>query len=342
MVDIGARAAVLGFELVGCLPIGKSTTTESLKQWLTAGMQGTMEWMARPDALAKRADPQLILPSAKSIIVMAYQYTPPMIPLHLLNDPSRGIIARYALYDDYHKVLEGKLAALAEQLRAQAGVVEWKAYVDTGPILEREWAEAAGLGFTGRNANLINYQKGSYLFLCELIVDVELPQMTQRKIGSCGTCHNCSKACPTGAIVDDRTIDARKCISYLTIEHRGSIPEWIRPLMKNRIYGCDICQEVCPWNSKPQAQHKPDFVVREDLVAPPLEVLLFFDDEAYRERFAKSPIKRAKREGFMRNVAIALGNWGTRDAQLLLRDMERRDPSLLVQEHVAWALSQIQ
>jgi epoxyqueuosine reductase len=141
--------------------------------------------------------------------------------------------------------------------------------------------------------------------------------------------------------VADRTIDARKCISYLTIEHRGSIPEWIRPLMKNRIYGCDICQEVCPWNGKPKAQQKPQFPVREDLVAPKLETLLHFDDESFRAQFAKSPIKRAKREGFMRNVSIALGNWGTHDAELLLRDIIARDQSPIVQEHAQWALLRI-
>jgi len=341
MANVAELAAVQGFELYGCLPIGKSTTAESLRRWIAEGMQGTMEWMARPDAIAKRSDPALILPSAKSLIVMAYQYTPPQIPQELLNDPSRGIIARYALYDDYHTVIDRKLTAIAEELVRSAGVQKWKAYVDTGPILEREWAETAGLGFTGRNANVINYQKGSYLFLCEILVDVALPVVQHRKIGSCGTCHNCSAGCPTGAIVADRTIDARKCISYLTIEHRGSIPEWIRPLMKNRIYGCDICQEVCPWNGKPLAQQKSDFVVRADLVAPKLETLLFFDDESFRTRFAKSPIKRAKREGLMRNVSIALGNWGTSDARLLLQDILQKDHSQMVREHAQWALARI-
>jgi epoxyqueuosine reductase len=341
MFDIAAYAQSLGFELTGCLRIHPSTTSDALHTWLEQGMQGTMDWMARPDAVQKREDPRVILPSAKSVIVLAYQYTPEQIPAELLNDPSRGIIARYALYDDYHKVVGDALETLAQELVRSVGVKEYRAYVDTGPILEREWAEAAGLGFTGRNANLINYQNGSYLFLCEILVDVELPEITRRKIGSCGTCHACGNACPTGAIVADRTIDARKCISYLTIEHRGSIPEWIRPLMKNRIYGCDICQEVCPWNGKPKAQQKPQFPVREDLVAPKLETLLHFDDESFRAQFAKSPIKRAKREGFMRNVSIALGNWGTHDAELLLRDIIARDQSPIVQEHAQWALLRI-
>jgi epoxyqueuosine reductase len=313
-------------------------------EWLQRDMHGTMDWMARPDALEKRADPRRILPDAKSIVVLAFRYTPPEIPAELLNDPSRGIIARYALYDDYHKVIGRKLEALAHDLEQSLGSFSWKGYVDTGPVLEREWAQTSGLGFIGRNANLINYQLGSYVFLCELIVSAELPVVRTRRIGSCGTCHRCGDACPTGAIVADRTIDARKCISYLTIEHRGAIPEWIRPLMKNRIYGCDICQEVCPWNGKPTAQiaqQKTDFQVRPDLVAPKLETLLFFDDESFRERFQKSPIKRAKREGFMRNVAIAVGNWGTADARTLLVEIIANDPSPLVREHAEWYTTRI-
>jgi epoxyqueuosine reductase len=341
MFNLETLAREHGFDLCGCLRVGPSTTTPALREWLRKDMHGTMDWMARPDALEKRADPRQVLPHAQSIIVCAFQYTPPEIPAELLNDPSRGIIARYALYDDYHSVIERKLKAFAQEIQRAVGPCAYKAYVDTGPVLEREWASTAGLGFVGRNANVINYQLGSYIFLCELIVDIELPEMRTRQIGSCGTCHRCGDACPTGAIVADRTIDARKCISYLTIEHRGAIPEWIRPLMKNRIYGCDICQEVCPWNGKPKAQTKADFRVREDLVAPKLETLLFFDDESFRARFKKSPIKRAKREGFMRNVAIALGNWGTADAHALLNEMLVRGVSPLVREHVQWALSRV-
>lgn len=342
MQNIVACANEHGFELCGVLPVGPATTTAALKEWLGEGMHATMEWMARPDALEKRADPRKIFPSAKSIVVLAYQYTPEPIPAELLNDPSRGIIARYALYDDYHTVIERKLSELARWLQRSMGVHEYRTYVDTGPVLEREWAEAAGLGFTGRNANLIHYQKGSYVFLCEILVDAALPVITERKLGSCGTCHACGNACPTDAIVSDRAIDARKCISYLTIEHRGSIPEWVRPLMKNRIYGCDICQEVCPWNRKPAPQQKMDFRVRADLIAPPLEKLLFFDDESFRVRFQKSPIKRAKREGFMRNVSIALGNWGSPEAHALLQEIVDHDASLLVQEHAQWAIARCQ
>lgn len=352
-----------GFELFGALPVSEAQTMPAFEAWLDEGMNGTMDWIARPDAVERRAQPEQIVPGARSVITLAYQYTPPEIPAELLNDPSRGIIARYALYRDYHKVIKKKLITLGRELSAALNIdsentisknstngrskpAEWKAYVDTGPFLEREWASRAGLGFIGRNSNLIHYTLGSYLFLSEIITTAELPRVERLQPGSCGSCTNCVDKCPTGAIVADRKIDARKCISYLTIEHRGAIPVPFRSLMRNRIYGCDICQEVCPWNRKPQPQEKADFQVNADLVAPPLETLLIFNEDAYLERFAGSPIRRATREGFMRNVSIALGNWGAsthpqaREAQLLLEDIRRQDTSELVQEHVAWALQQ--
>jgi epoxyqueuosine reductase len=329
------------FDLVGVLPIGESQTAETLDKWLKDGKHGNMQWMAREDAVAKRHDARKILPGAQSVISLAWKYTPPEIPDELLNDPSRGIIARYALYDDYHDVIKKALHRFAEALQKELGAFEYKAYVDTGPFLEREWANRAGIGYIGRNSNLIHYEMGSYLFLAELLVTADLEPYKQRVIGSCGSCTNCVSKCPTGAILDNRTIDARKCISYLTIEHKGAIPKHLRPLMRNRLYGCDICQEVCPWNRKPSAQQKTNFTVREDLVAPPLQDLLFFDDKSFRERFRKSPIKRAKREGFMRNVAVALGNWGTPDAHKLLDDILKNDESELVREHAQWGKKRV-
>lgn len=328
------------FDLVGILPIGESRTTETLEKWLADGKHGDMSWMAREDAVAKRADARKILPGAASLVSLAWKYTPPEIPDELLNDPSRGIIARYALYDDYHDVIKKALHRLAAGLQKQVGEFDYKAYVDTGPFLEREWANRAGLGYIGRNSNLIHYEMGSYLFLAELLVTADLPPHKEKVIGRCGSCTNCVDDCPTGAILDNRTIDARKCISYITIEYKGAIPEQLRPLMRNRLYGCDICQEVCPWNRSPSAQQKASFPVREDLVAPPLQDLLFFDDASFRERFRKSPITRAKREGFMRNVAVAAGNWGTPEARQLLREIEKNDESELVREHARWGLRQ--
>jgi epoxyqueuosine reductase len=350
-----------GFQLFGMMPLGESQTFSHLVEWLDEGMEGAMDWMAREDAVEKRADPAAILPGSRSVMTLAFSYAPQNpIPDELLNDPSRGVIARYALYDDYHDVVKKKLIAIGREvsaLLAESGVetnmidadaLTWKAYVDTGPFLEREWAQRAGLGFIGRNANLINVTLGSYLFLSEILFTADLPEMKQELRGSCARCTNCVGKCPTGAIVADKTIDARKCISYQTIEQRGSIPEWIRPLMGNRIYGCDICQEVCPWNKNRKVETAGDFVVREDLVAPKFETLLFFDDASFAQRFRKSPIKRAKREGFMRNVAVGLGNWAARvdrddaaEAVRLLELMKRNESSALVQEHVDWALTQV-
>ncbi len=329
-----------GFELFGVVNASKSNTFPHYVDWLEKGMNGKMEWMQRPDGVGKREQLEKILSGAQSIIVLAFQYTPHPIPDDLLNDPSRGIIARYALYNDYHDIIKKKLIQIGRALEEEYGECDWKAYVDTGPILEREWAERAGLGFIGRNSNLIHYQLGSYLFLSEIIVDRAIPEHRVQKIGSCGSCTNCITNCPTGAIIDDKTIDANKCISYITIENKGAVPEWIRPLMKNRIYGCDICQEVCPWNRKPSAQEKKDFPVREDLVAPYLRDLLFFDDDSFRERFRKSPIKRAKRQGLMRNVSVALGNWGTAEAKELLQTIQKNDESELVRAHAEWAIAQ--
>lgn len=342
--ELASTFNAFGFSLFGIQPIGPSITAPQLKEWLDADMHGSMQWMEREDTVAKRQDPQRILPGAKQVISVAFQYTPGAIPEEMLNDPSRGIIARYALYDDYHDVIKKKLHQLAAALQEQYGAFEYKAYVDTGPFLEREWAQRAGLGFIGRNSNLIHYHLGSYLFIAELLITAELPEYTQESRGSCARCTNCVDQCPTQAIVADGTIDARRCISYLTIENRGPIPEWARPLMGNRIYGCDICQEVCPYNARVDAQEKVDFQVRSEFVAPPLSELLFFDDESFRAHFRNSPIKRAKREGWMRNVTVAIGNWlaaePESEAKELLQKIIEQDPSALVREHAEWALAE--
>lgn len=327
-----------GFDLFGVMPIGKSETAAILQKWIAQKNHGEMLWMERSDAIEKRSDPRKILLGARTVLSLAWKYTPPEIPEALVEDPSRGIIARYALYDDYHDVIKKALHRLAQSLRLEFGDFEYKAYVDTGPFLEREWASRAGLGYIGRNSNLIHYTMGSYLFLAEILLTIPLEEYTVRSRGSCAQCTNCVTSCPTGAILDNNTIDARKCISYMTIEYKGSIPLPFRPLMKNRIYGCDICQEVCPWNKAPKPQQKKEFVVREELVAPYLKDLLFFDDTDFKKQFRKSPIKRATREGFMRNVSVALGNWGSKDALRLLRTIQKNETSEIVREHAKWAI----
>lgn len=341
MVEIESVVTRFGFDLFGIVPITKSRNAEQLDAWLAHGMYGNMEWMARESSVAKRKDPLQIMPEAKRLLVLAYQYTPPVIPVELLNDPSRGIIARYALYNDYHDLIENKIELLVGALQQQHGEFSWKAYIDTGPILEREWATTAGLGFIGRNSNLINSRLGSYLFLAEVLVDTELPVTEQVVKRNCARCNSCRVKCPTQAIVQDKVIDARLCISYQTIESKACIPEELRPLLKNRIYGCDICQEVCPWNKNVAAQTKADFKVRPELIAPPLKSLLFFTDQEFHDFFRKSPIKRVKREGFMRNVSVALGNWGSAEAKVLLEQIIKNDPSDLVREHGSWGLGRI-
>ncbi|MCW1930465.1 MAG: tRNA epoxyqueuosine(34) reductase QueG [Candidatus Kerfeldbacteria bacterium] len=324
------------------LPVSESTTAHHLDQWLAQNMHGTMQWMQREDTVRKRHDVHQIVPWARSIITCAIPYTPPVIPPELLSDRSRGIIARYALFDDYHDVLTQQLTHAAEALKKELGDFQYRVYVDTGPILEREWAQRGELGFFGRNSNLIDWSLGSYLFLCEIIVSIPLPEVKRKQIGSCGHCRACKDGCPTQAIIDDKIVDARKCISYLTIEYKGSIPEELRPLMKNRIYGCDICQEVCPWNRKPKSNEEwmHTLNLHRDRIAPPLESLLFFSDDDFKRWTLHSPMTRVKRECFMRNISVALGNWGTHDASLLLKDIVRLDTSPLVLEHAQWALSQ--
>lgn len=340
-----------GCTLFGVIPVGPSTTVPRLREWLDAGMHGTMEWMAESGRVEKRADPEEILPGAQSIVTLAFSYAPPVEASALLaerlDDPSRGIIARYALYQDYHKVLKKSLIRIGRAISAANDDCAWKAYVDTGPVLEREWAQRAGLGFIGRNSMLINFQQGSYLFLAEILVEAPLPEIIRDGKGSCAQCTSCVGGCPTGAIVADGTIDARKCISYLTIEHEGSIPQWIRPLIKNRIYGCDICQEVCPYTQRKAASTTmPQLQLREQLIAPLLSDVLYFDDASFDIAFAGSPIRRATREGFMRNIAVAAGNWAaspaenSNNARKILETIITHESSRLVKEHAQWGIDQ--
>lgn len=334
----------LGFQLVAIIPAAPAVTFPEFAEWLDAGYQGSMQWLETEGRKDKRSDVRAIMPTAKSVITLGYTYSTQDLPPEILHDPSRGIFARYTWGRDYHKVLKRKLNHLIEYIGQTVGPeFTAKAYVDTGPILERELAQRAGLGFIGCNSQLINAQYGSYLFLCEVIMDVacELPPV-KRVAGGCRNCHACIPACPTNAIVQDRTIDARRCISYLTIEERGSIPEVLRPLMKNHVYGCDICQEVCPWNGTPLAkQTRNDWLQAElDRQAPPLLELATLSEVGFLKRFQGTPIMRAKRRGLLRNVAVALGNWGSSEAVTALQVLAA-DSDLLIQEHALWGLKQI-
>jgi epoxyqueuosine reductase len=329
----------LGFDLLGIIPVQPSQQTEQLDQWLKAGMAGEMEWIHRGQD--KREDPRKVLPQAKTIIMVGVNYYNREIPKELLNDPSRGIIAKYAWFDDYHDIVKGRLEKYVEKISLALGKsINSKVYVDTGPFLEREFASKAGLGFIGNNTNLINYKTGSYVFLGEILLDTELDSFTNKVIGSCGTCQSCMDNCPTSALVNKKKLDARRCISYLTIELKKEIPEELRPLMSNRIYGCDICQEVCPWNSKAKNTSLTEFDIKEDLVAPSLIDLAKLTKEEFNIKFKNSPIKRTKYRGFMRNVAVALGNWASKEALTSVEKLIENQEDL-VSSHAIWAKKQI-
>lgn len=334
----------LGFTSVAIIPAEPTTTFSQYSSWVDDGFYGSMEWMQAGERKQKRSDVRNIMPTAKSIITLSYSYYTADIPDIILNDPSRGIFARYAWGRDYHKVLEKKLQIFISRLKELIGPsIKAKAYVDTGPVLERALAARAGLGFIGKNSMLINSALGSYLFIAEIIIDQECEPLPARdNRGACRLCTKCIDKCPTQAIVKPFVIDARQCISYLTIENKGSIPEKLRPLLKNRIYGCDICQEVCPWNSTAKAKsHKSDWLEAElEQQAPKLTALAKLTDETFLARFQGTPITRVKRGGLLRNVAVALGNWGTNEAGEALTWLAQ-DKDSLVREHASWGLKQV-
>ena len=344
---IRARARALGFDVTGIAPAeAGAPAMEAYRAWLARGFHGQMGYLARPDAVARRADPARIMPGVRSILVVGLSYHSQPLPPPLRDDPSRGIIASYAWGPDYHDLMLPHLEELAAAVEAESSrPAAHRAYVDTGPLLERALGTRAGLGFVGRNTNLIHPRLGSWLFLGELLLAADLPPTQddgQPAGGTCGRCTRCLQACPTAAFPAPYVLDARRCISYVTIELKGPIPRDLRPLLGNRIFGCDICQEVCPWNrrfARPAAR-PPWPAPPPEAMAPPLLELLALDEEAFRQRFAGSPIKRAKRRGLLRNVAVALGNWGDPVAVPgLVRALA--DPEPLVRGHAAWALGRI-
>jgi epoxyqueuosine reductase len=327
----------LGFELVGISPVRVPPHEESFADWLRKKYHGHLEYMERTELL--RRDPRLLVPWAVSIISVGMNYYTPFKRV-TPAERGRGWISRYAWGDDYHEIIREKLAALLTFLREIGGeMVQGRAFVDSGPILERDFAGTAGIGWIGKNTQLISPKKGSWFFLGELFTDLPL-SYDQAIRDRCGQCDLCLKACPTGAFTGPYLLDARRCISYLTIELKGFIPRHLRSLIGNHIFGCDICQEVCPYNIKAGSTGEPSYLPRRGFYAPELIGLLSISREEFRRRFHGSPILRAKRRGFLRNVAVALGNnAGPEAVPALTRALNDEEP--LVRGHVAWALGRI-
>ena len=334
---IKEQAQRLGFELVGISPVKLPPHGESFAEWLRRGFSGELEYMKRTEVL--RRDPHRLVPWAVSLISVGMNYHTPFSRPPASQQP-KGWISRYAWGDDYHELIKDRLESLLDYIRRIYNVpIEGKAFVDSGPVLERDFAGVAGIGWIGKNTHLISPERGSWFFLGELFVSV--PLAYDRPIRDrCGKCDLCLKACPTGAFAGPYVLDARRCISYLTIELKGFIPRHLRPLIGNHIFGCDICQEICPYNVKARPTIEKAYAPRKGLYAPDLIPLLSLDDEEFRRRFRGSPILRAKRRGLLRNVAVALGNTKSREAvPALIQALDDRET--LVRGHVAWALGQI-
>ena len=333
-------ARALGFQRTGVAGIEPGPEEPHLEQWLADGCQGTMAWMARHGR--KRSRPDELRPGTRSVISVRMDYWPQSAaePWSILEDGTRGYVARYAVGRDYHKLLRKRLQRLAGRIAEAIGPFGHRVFVDSAPVLEKPLAQRAGLGWTGKHTNLIADDAGSWFFLGEIFTDLELPPDTPAA-DHCGTCRACIDVCPTRAIVAPYRLDARLCISYLTIEHDGPIPEPLRAPIGNRIFGCDDCQLVCPWNRFATPTPETDFLPRHGLDAPALSELFGWAEATFLARTEGSPIRRLGHERWLRNVAVALGNGpATEEARTALLS-RRSHPSALVREHVTWALERL-
>ena len=333
---IRALAHAAGFQRVGITGVELKQDEAHLLDWLGQQLYGSMEWMARHGAL--RARPAELLPGTIRVISVGLDYgKDPDAAWANLREHERAYVARYALGRDYHKLMRNRLQRLAEVVQAEIGPFGHRAFTDSAPVLERALARNAGLGWIGKHTCLIDRDGGSWFFLGELFVDIPLP-IDPPATAHCGSCTRCIDICPTGAITAPYRLDARRCISYLTIEHEGSIDEELRPLMGNRIYGCDDCQLVCPWNKFARRSDEPDFRVRNDLDKASLAELFAWEEDEFLRRSEGSAIRRSGHERWLRNIAIALGNAPTTPEVLAALETRRHHPSPVVREHVEWAL----
>jgi epoxyqueuosine reductase len=336
--ELAARAAALGFAAIGVASLEIPEDERHLLKWLAAGFHGEMAYMERHGVLRSR--PQQLAPGTVRVVSARMDYWPPEAreAEEVLADGTLGYLSRYALGRDYHKILRRALATLAQQLEKRIGPFGYRVCVDSAPVLEKALAREAGLGWIGKHTNLIARDAGSYFFLGEILTDLALP-VDEAASAHCGTCQACIPACPTGAIVAPYSLDARRCISYLTIEHQSAIPLELRAAIGNRVFGCDDCQLVCPWNKFAKAAAHPDFKVRHRLDSTALTELFRWTAGEFEERTRGSAIHRLGYERWSRNLAVALGNAPASTEVMRALEERRADPSSLVREHVEWALA---
>ena len=339
--DIKRLGLALGFQQVGITDgAGLAEDEAHLLSWLRQGRHGEMDYMARHGL--KRSRPEALVAGTVSVISVRMDYLPPSSrhPRQVLNRPGLAYISRYALGRDYHKLMRRRLRRLARKIEARIGPFGYRCLVDSAPVLEKALARNAGLGWIGKHSNLINPKAGSYFFLGEIYTDLPLKKDPPFGGQHCGRCTACMDICPTAAIVAPQQIDARRCISYLTIELKGAIPEPLRPLIGNRVYGCDDCQLICPWNKFARHTEEDDFRVRHGLDAPTLIELFLWGEQEFLQKTEGSAIRRIGHERWSRNIAVGLGNAPTHAATVKALKARADDPSALVREHVAWALRQ--
>jgi len=337
---IRAWGKTLGFADIRISDTDLSLAEHHFEQWLAHGYHADMDYMARHGR--KRSRPAELEPGTIRILSARMEYFPgnSREPWSVLQDPALGYVSRYALGRDYHKLMRKRLQRLARQIEAAVGPFGHRVFVDSAPVLEKPIAAKAGIGWTGKHSNILT-RKGSWFFLGEIYTDLPLP--TDAPVaGHCGRCTACIDVCPTGAIVADGVVDARRCISYLTIENHGPIPAELRPLLGNRIYGCDDCQLVCPWNRFARPAGLPDFDVRHGLDGATLVSLFGWDEQTFLKRMEGSPIRRIGHRGWLRNIAVALGNGPASDAALDALRTRRSHPDAMVAEHARWAIDRLE
>lgn len=340
-VSIHDWAAELGFQQIGITDIDLSEDAPRLATYLAAGYHGEMAYMA--DHGAMRWRPEELVPGTVRVISVRMDYLPEDTQMaQMLAQPEQAYISRYALGRDYHKLIRKRLQQLAEKITQEIGPFGYRAFVDSAPVMEKPLARKAGLGWMGKNTLILNRKAGSWFFLGELFIDVPLPVDEPNDRDHCGKCSACLDVCPTQAFVGERVLDARRCISYLTIELKGAIPEELRPMMGNRVFGCDDCQLVCPWNRFAKSTQEDDFKPRHSLDSSTLAELFMWSEEQFLKRTQGSPIRRTGYERWLRNLAVGLGNAPSTIPVLEALKARLEYPSELVREHVLWALQQHQ